>query len=139
MRAPRASRGPGAAPRQLLAAKAGQIVKILRARLKKSGAVITNAQFRVHLYGAAPTVTNGDNGVWLSTESSYLGHFDVTIDKAFSAGSSGVGVPGSGLGTFALYKPAASVKNIFALLEARAAYTPISGEVFTLSLEAETE
>jgi hypothetical protein len=37
---------------------------LLRCRLQKSGTTITNASFRVHVYSAAPTFTNGDNG-WM--------------------------------------------------------------------------
>jgi hypothetical protein len=105
---------------------------VRRARVKKSGTTVTNAQFRLHLYAASPTVTNGDNGVWLSTQSSYLGSFDVTVDKVFSDAAEGNGAPliGSEV-NFAL----ASGQTIYGLLEARAAYTPANAEVFTVELE----
>ena len=40
---------------------------------------MTNAQFRLHLYTAAPTCANGDNGAW-STDgaANYIGAFDVS-------------------------------------------------------------
>lgn len=119
-----------------LAAKSSGQAYIRRVRLKKSGTSVTNASFRVHLYTAAPTVTNGDNGAWLSTESGYIGAFDVTVDKAFSNAAVGQGAPL--VGTSVLFKGASS-KNVWALIEARGAYTPASAEVFTLSLEAEQE
>lgn len=107
---------------------------IRRVRLKKSTAVTANAQFRVHLYETAPTVTNGDNGAWLSTVSSYLGSFDVSADKVFSDASEGSGVPQSGTGS-EIGVPGGTDKTIYGLLEARAAYTPGAQEVFTIYLE----
>lgn len=106
---------------------------IRRCRLRKSGTSLTNAQFRVHFYSTAPTPANGDNGAW-STDgvANYLGAVDVTIDKVFTDGAAGNGVPlvGSEI-NFAL----ASGQAVSALIEARAAYTPVSGEVFTLTAE----
>lgn len=106
---------------------------IRRARLKTSSTNITNASFRVHLYGTSPTVTNGDNGAWVSNQvATYLGSIDVVIDKAFSDGASGNGSPlvGSEL-NFAL----ASGSVIYGLIEARGAYTPTSAGTFTVELE----
>ena len=123
-----------AAPTTAAVAKANdQAFTMLKCRLKKSGTVTTNAIFRVHCYKSAPTVTNGDNGVWLSTESGYLGAFDITIDRAFSDASEGVGVPDKGStisGT-----PATGTQTIYFLIEVRAAYTPSSAEVFTSYFE----
>lgn len=106
---------------------------IRRARIRKTGTSITNAQFRLHLYSAAPTASNGDNGAWLTDNAAnYLGSFDVTLDKAFTDGAAGNGVPVSGSEiNFAL----ASGQKVYGLLEARGAYTPASGETFTVSLE----
>lgn len=106
---------------------------IRRARLKKTGTSISNASFRIHLYKNAPTVTNGDNSAWLTTESLYLGAIDVTMDKVFSDAAKGIGVPNSG--SEIVFDPSDGTQNIFALLEARGAYTPASGETFTLLLE----
>lgn len=108
-------------------------VAIPRVRLKKSGAVLTNASFRVHLYKASPTCTNGDNGAWLTTESTYIGAFDVTMDRAFSDAAKGTGVPLNG--NFVIAEMASGTMTIFALIEARAAYTPAAQEVFTLAAE----
>lgn len=108
-------------------------VLIPRVRLKKSGAVLTNASFRVHLYKASPTCTNGDNGAWLTTESTYIGAFDVTMDRAFSDAAKGTGVPLAG--PFVTAEMASGTMTIFALIEARAAYTPAAQEVFTLACE----
>lgn len=106
---------------------------IRRARLKKSGTGVTNAAFRVHLYQSSPTVTNGDNGAIAATESGYIGHFDVTVDQVFSDASKGIGA--AAVGPDVVFSAADGSTNIYALLEARGAYTPASAEVFTLELE----
>jgi hypothetical protein len=108
------------------------VSRIERIRLRKSGTSITNASFRVHLFSASPTVTNGDNGAFLTPVSDYIGAFDVIMDRAFSNGAAGAGVPISGgAATFTI--PAGT--SLFALIEARAAYTPVSAEVFTCVAE----
>jgi hypothetical protein len=107
---------------------------IRRARIKKSGTGVTNALFRLHLFKAAPaTVTNGDNGVFsVSGVADYIGAFDITVDRAFTDGAYGSGVPITGSEiNFKL----ASGSTIYGLLEARGAYTPGNAEVFTADLE----
>ena len=104
--------------------------ELRRLKLSKSTTGITSASFRVHFYTSSPTVSNGDNGAWVSTEAGYLGWVDVTIDKAFSASAAGIGVPASGVEVFAI----PSATTIYALIEARGAYTPGSAEVFTLTV-----
>lgn len=108
-------------------------VAIPRVRLKKSGTSLTNASFRVHLYKSSPTCTNGDNGAWLTTESTYIGAFDITMDRAFSDAAKGTGAPL--IGNFLVAEMAVGTMTIFALIEARAAYTPVAQEVFTLACE----
>lgn len=105
---------------------------IRRARLKKSTAGLTNAQFRLHLYTASPTVTNGDNGAWLTTLSGYIGAYDFTLDRAFSDGAYGSAVPLVG-GEMAFKLSSGQI--IYGLLEARAGYAPGNAEVFTVELE----
>jgi hypothetical protein len=106
---------------------------IRRVRLRKSGTSITNASFRLHLYSASPTVTNGDNGVWLSDQAAnYLGGLDVTLDRAFSDGAAGNGLPISGS---EINFDLAAGLVVYGLLEARASYSPASAEVFIASLE----
>jgi hypothetical protein len=124
-------------PSTIAAARGTNVAStILRCRLLKSGTSITNSIFRLHLYNVSPTVTNGDGGTWLSNQAAnYLGSMDVTIDKVMSDGSVGNGVPSAG-STIA-FSPASGTANIFCLIEVRAAYTPISGEVFTPILEVQ--
>lgn len=118
-----------------VARTAGGSGMIRRARLRKTGAGVTGASFRLHLYRAAPaTITNGDNGAWLTSgNADYMGAIDITCDRVFTDGASGNGVPLAG--TEINFDLPDGVSNIRGLLEARGAYTPISGEVFTVELE----
>lgn len=112
--------------------------QVLRARLKKSTNTTTAASFRLHLYKSSPTCTNGDNDAWLTTQSGYLGSFD--LDASGSAGrvfsdpaAEVIGVPTVG----SQVNFVATATTIYGLLEARGAYTPGSAEVFTVELEIE--
>src|SRR5713226_10735246 len=71
--------------------------RITRVRLTKSNISPTNANFRVHLYGASPTVANGDGGIWSSNQAAnYLGSIDVPSMKAFTDGCCDVGAAPAG-------------------------------------------
>lgn len=103
---------------------------IRRVRLRKSGTSLTSAAFRIHFYAASPTVSNGDNGAWQSNQvANYVGSVDVTLDKAFTDGASGYGIPALGA------EMNFTADTYYAVIEARAAYTPASAEVFTVDLE----
>jgi hypothetical protein len=109
---------------------------IRRVRLRKSGTSTTNAQFRLHLYSSSPTQTGaggagtGDNAAW-STDgvSSYVGAFDITVDKAFTDGAAGNGAPMVGS------EVNFTADTYYGLLEARGAYTPANGETIEVLLE----
>lgn len=109
----------------------GRGILIRRAWLRKSGTGITSALFRLHLYKSTAIVcANGDNGAW-STDSvaNYADALDITVDRAFTDGAAGFGLPVSGsdinVGQNAL----------LGLLEARGTYTPAAQEAFTIGLE----
>lgn len=116
-----------------VARAADKTVVIPRIRLKKSGTSVVNAVFRAHAYKDSPTVSNGDNGAWLTTESNYIGYMDITMDRVFSDAAKGFGVPA--VGSQWILDPSTGTQNIFILLEARAAYTPAAQEVFTVAAE----
>lgn len=104
---------------------------IRRVRIKKSGTSVSSASFRVHFYETGTiTCANGDNGAW-STNSmaTYVGAMDVTVDRAFTDGAFGLGAPITGS------EINYDIGTIWALIEARGAYTPASGEVFTVEIE----
>lgn len=106
---------------------------IRRARIRKTGTGVTNASFRLHLYSASPVPSNGDNGAWLTDKAAnYIGAFDVTVDRVFTDGAAGNGLPVTG--SEIVFKSVSAV-TLYGLLEARGAYTPGSGETFTVELE----
>lgn len=117
------------------ARKAGGTGAIPRLSLKKSTATLTAARFRVHLFRDAPVVAVGDGGTFAGnvSEAGYLGSFDVVMDRAWSDGALGLAVPNTG--SAAVFAAAAGSQSIQALIEARDAYAPGSGETFTLTLD----
>ncbi|SFK04493.1 hypothetical protein [Bradyrhizobium sp. Gha] len=111
---------------------------IRRGRLTKSGTVTANAIFRAHLYKDPPTPTNGDNGAFQTGGAlTYVGSLDFdmtsTNARAFTDGVKCIGTPN--VGSEIIFDPKAGTQNIYALIEARGAYVPVSGETFTLALE----
>lgn len=114
----------------VLSRKAGYGGMIRRMRLRKSGTSTTNASFRLHLYSAAPTPANGDNGAFSTDKAAnYVGSIDVTCDRAFTDGASGNGTPNVGS------EINFTADAYYGLLEARGAYTPASSEQFSIELE----
>ena len=102
---------------------------IRRARLLKTATSITNASFRLHLYGSSPTVTNGDNAAWLSITADYLGYVDLVFGVTFSDDAMAV------TGQVEIPFIPASGSTIYGLLEARGIYAPANAEVFTVYLD----
>lgn len=105
--------------------------KIMGVRLLKSTALVTNAQFRVHLYSAIPTIaTAGDNSAFASNVSGragWLGSFDGTMVASHADGCGVVCLP-----TLQVPSRVAEAAALFGLVVALAAYAPGSGEVFTV-------
>lgn len=118
-----------------VAIEAGGSARIERIRLTKTSTTTSGAAFRVHFFKVAPvTVTNGDNGAFsVSGTANYVGAFDVTVDRAFTDGAYGTGLPMAG--NSVNFECADGSTSVFALIEARGAYTPASAEVFTVAAE----
>jgi hypothetical protein len=115
----------------------GISVRVNRVRLAKTGTTATNASFRVHLYSSAPTAANGDGGTWdTSGASFYMGSFDVTSMHVMTDGCVGIGLPTEGT-PYIIAQPGPSSTTVYALVEARAAYSSPSGETFMIALETE--
>lgn len=108
--------------------------RLTRVRLVKSGTGVSNATFRVHLYqAAAPTFASGDGAAWSSNgAANWLGNIDIGSMLAFTDGAAGTG--SAAAGSELLIKTSAGT-TIYAVLAALGAYTPVSAEVFTLTLE----
>lgn len=122
---------------------AGEAVRIERVRVRKSGPLLTNAAFRVHLFRKTPVVSVGDNGVFnasgvlaLADIEGHVGTADVVMDLAAVTGARGVGLPSSGSGmTCESAGGVGHETSLWALIEARGAYTPASGETFHVTIE----
>ena len=113
---------------------------VRRARLKKTNTTVTNASFRLHLYGSDPSassgVTNGDEGAWLTKEAGYIGWIDIDLTgangKVFSDYSKGFGAPSVGS---ELAEKFAAGTTLYGLLQVLAGYTRSAAEVFDVTLE----
>ncbi len=108
---------------------------IVGARIQKSTAGITNAAFRVHYFDTVPTFTSaGDNSalstVVVASAKGYLGYVDIPAMVGFSDVAWGTGAPDNSRGSIPFK---ASAQIIYAIVEARGAYTPGSAEVFTIA------
>ena len=107
----------------------GQNYAVRNVTLKKTKVDVTNASFNVWFLSASPTVTNGDNAALAGNFLSSVLFEPVRVDIVSTL--TGGGVLGSSLfGDSLLLLPATT----YALIEALGAYTPASGEVFTLSV-----
>jgi hypothetical protein len=103
----------------------------MRCRLQKSTTTTTRAVFRVHYWNAAPSVTNGDNGVFIPTlDSTYMGYYDVTCNMQGTGSAYGISEQ-----KIMPFTPASGTSNLYHLIEARDTYTPGASEVFTPYLE----
>jgi hypothetical protein len=121
--------------------------RLTRARLLKSGTVITNATFRLNLYQVLPVVQagSGDGSAYLTNGAlNWLGNIDISSMVGssgalsyFSDGSAGSGScpAGSEIMLRAIAANGGAPPAIYGLLTALGAYTPISAEVFTVTLE----
>ena len=106
---------------------------IHRVRVRKSGTSVTTCDVRVHLLRGDPaTVTNGDNGALsISGAADWLGSFDVSITQAFTDGAAGQVIVSDPVPV----RVVGASQTLYAILEARSAYTPASGEVFTIEFD----
>lgn len=114
---------------------AGKGFDLDRVNLLHSSATPTNASFRLHLYKDSPTIANGDNGAWSTTASGWIGSVDITATAPTftdTGRGSGVNLINSNYAPLSFCPDKDGI--IYGLLEARAAYTPASAEVFTVSV-----
>lgn len=117
----------------------GRNLKIFRAGIKFNSAVVTNGKFKLHLYLTSPTCTNGDNGAWLTTESGYQDNIAIDCTgNVFSDNSKGFGTYVNTSVEVPMLCQTNINQQLYGLLQATAAYTPISGEIFTVNLIGES-
>lgn len=111
-------------------------------RLFKDDETETNANFSLHLFSEEPVVTNGDNGAFaVSTAEHFLGTIACNMTSgAFVTATDAIKRfpvlhdTSPGLIGFDA-SPDHVQRELYGLLEAEAAYTPASGEVFQVWLE----
>lgn len=116
----------------------GRGVRITKAKLIKSGIVVTNATFSLYLYAEEPVVVNGDNGALSTDEASFIGQINFPIMTAYTDDASSLIHSGSVSGGFnAIEHYMRTTDTIYGLLKAEAAYTPASAETFTVILTIE--
>lgn len=120
---------------------AGEAIRIERLRLRKSGPSLTNASFRVYICRALPTLAVGDNGAFnasgvlaMDNVQYVIGWFDITMDRGATVGARGVGVPNQG--NAITLTPIAGT-TLYGLIEATAAYAPVSAETWDATLEGQ--
>lgn len=104
--------------------------RISRVRMSLSSKSITNTNFRIHFFNANPGVQNGDGGTFDPTNLAYeVCEMDVTIALAGNDVSMGYGASNQGT---ACDVALGSGTTLYGLVEARAAYSPGSGETITV-------
>lgn len=107
-------------------------------RLYKSDPTATNANFTLHLFTTAPTVTNGDNGAFaIDTSRYHVGSIDCDMTTGGVPGTAGLSkrfTITNGI-TFDLSATNNRERRLYGFLVANAAYTPASGETFGADLE----
>lgn len=100
--------------------------------LHKTDVSVTNAAFRLWMFTAAPTMADGDNGAFAMSSPAFttlLGTIDVTVDQVF----------GDAVGFARIDRGLWVPDTFYGLLEARGAYTPASGEIFSVALSVEAD
>lgn len=122
-------------PMTFAAARANDVPgQVVRGVLHKSTTQTASAIFRLHLFSASPSVSNGDNGAFSTTvATNYLGCLEGTCFLVSASGTTAILSPV--YGSTIPFAPADGTQNIFGLLEVRGAYAPGSAEVFTITLE----
>lgn len=117
-----------------IAVTSGRGLVINGIKLETDNTTETNGDFRIWFYTSSPTVTNGDNGTFESIESNYVGRVALDSLIGFSDAIASYTVLDN---TEAMRFKLSTGETLYALLEARGAYTPASGEVFTVTLNVE--
>ena len=111
----------------------GLIIKA--AKLEKSTTTTANSAMTLFLYASSPTVTNGDNAAFLSTESTFVGTLALATCSAFF--SDGASSYNSYNEDNDIHWRLASGSYLYGLLKVTGAYAPGSAETFEVTLVLE--
>ena len=107
----------------------GSALLLSNVTIRKTKADVSNTDFRVWFLSASPTVTNGDNGAIAGSflSSVVTEPVIVSVDTLLTGGGA--------IGSLLFQDEQVKLPSpCYVLLEARGAYTPASGEVFTVVL-----
>lgn len=105
-------------------------------RLFKDSETATAASFTIHLFTAAPVVSNGDNGAFaVTTTANYLGTAAIDMSSGALASATDLFKTSAALSWF--FKLPTLTSKLYGLIEAEGAYAPASGETFIVTLEIE--
>lgn len=122
-----------------IVSEAGDALTIGRLRMRKSGPSFALAQFRAHFFRVLPVVSVNDGGVFdtsgalaVADITGYIGSIDVTMTVGGTVGAAGAGAPTTGTQIITDL----SGTTLWVVVEALAAYVPLSAEIFTLTIEA---
>lgn len=117
----------------------GRGIKIIGAKLQKSGTAVTGATFELHLFAEEPTTTAGDNEAFATTTvdtSGFLGTITFPAMSAYTDDALAivhVGDQTGGVNPITTYLRSTDV--IYGLIQCAAAYTDeASAETFTATL-----
>lgn len=111
--------------------------RLLGVALENNRTTITNGTFSIHFYGTSPVATAptaGDNGAIATVQAKGLGILALTI--LVTSNDVGRTIIHAGETGF-VYPWALPYPIVYGLIEAKAAYTPASAEVFTCELFVE--
>lgn len=109
---------------------------VRRARISTSKTGLAGTEvIRLHLFKLLPTPVNGDGAAFSvnGIAAIHIGYFDVTMDRVFTDGSKGFGVPA--VGSEITFDAAAGSQIIYGLLEARGTFTLDSAGTLNVALE----
>lgn len=106
---------------------------VRRARFKTTDTGFAGQSVKLALYKSLPTVTNGDNGAWLSPDSEFIGTISVTASYHFSDYEKGIGAPDAG--SEINFDCATGSQSIYGLEIAGGAITPVGAQTHAWILE----
>lgn len=122
-------------------AGAGRGGRITKVTIVTDNITVTTKSFRLHFYTVAPTAIadNAVNTVLAANAANYVGYVDLPTPNSGTLEASGTGG-----GSYAVTKVdpplsyvTTTTSKLFGALEAIGAYTPASGEAFTIKVTVE--
>lgn len=112
---------------------AGATAWVFKANLQTSDTALISTTFVIHLYGATPTSSVGDNATFLTTTSSHFCDITITMNSyAFTDSVQGSGIPNNS--NACMFNPPSGT-TMSGYLETKSPFTPVANSTFAVSLE----